>query len=77
MAGGSGKATGTTAKRGGNAVRRAAAKPVAVGPHFTHDTASVCLHGDLADAKFSTNLLIQQSRHHNAMTSCSRRLSDA
>jgi len=34
-----------------------------VGPHLAHDPASVCLHGDLADAEFATDLFIQQPRN--------------
>src|SRR3954470_15292171 len=32
--------------------------------HLAHDLASMRLHGDLADAEFSRNLLIQQSQDH-------------
>src|SRR3954471_18293649 len=32
--------------------------------HLAHDLASMRLHGDLADAEFSRNLLIQQPQYH-------------
>jgi hypothetical protein len=38
-----------------------------VGLHLAHDLASVCLHGDLADAEFSADLLIQQTRDDTSM----------
>ena len=44
MAGGTSKATGTSAKRGRTAVRRAAATPAAASPHFTHFDAAGQAH---------------------------------
>ena len=45
--------------------------------HLPHNLASVCLHRDLADAEFEGDLLVQSPVTTSAMTSCSRRLSDA
>ena len=35
-----------------------------LGLHLSHHLASVCLHRDLADAEFATDLFIQQARDH-------------
>ena len=44
MATGAGKATGTSVKKGRTAVRRAATKPAAASPHFTHFDAAGQAH---------------------------------
>ncbi len=44
MAGGTSKATGTSAKKGRTAVRRAATTPAAASPHFTHFDAAGQAH---------------------------------
>jgi hypothetical protein len=47
------------------------------GLHLSHRLTSVRLYRDLADAELATDLFVQQAGDHNAMTSRSRRLSDA
>ena len=48
-----------------------------LGLHLAHDLASVRLDGDLADAEFAADLLVQQAATTSAITSRSRGVSDA